>query len=146
MPPVRIGLYDQIYAIYQKIVGGETASSAKQDELRGNQGTGASYDPPTGGSGSFGWLSGIYKEIVSGIKLKIDGSDVSANNPLPTASSGCVIASNGVNVPVDSLQQTLAYTDGAVASISVTYLAVVYVQTYTYTAGNITSISQWVAQ
>src|SRR5689334_9597576 len=27
----------------------------------GAQGTGASYDPPTGGSGFFGWLSGIYK-------------------------------------------------------------------------------------
>lgn len=59
------------------------ATSAKQDELQGAQGTGASYDPPTGGSGIFGWLSGIYKEIVSGIKLKIGGSDVSSSNPLP---------------------------------------------------------------
>ena len=85
--PPRISIYDQIYAIYQKITGSETgsetASSAKQDELRGEQGTGASYDPPTGGSGVFGWLSGIYKELVSGIKLKHGGSDVSSSNPLP---------------------------------------------------------------
>lgn len=60
------------------------STSAKQDELRGAQGTGASYNPPTGGSGVFGWLSGINKELVSGIKLKHDGSDVSASNPLPT--------------------------------------------------------------
>ena len=49
------------------------STSAKQDELRGTQGTDSSYDPPTGGSGVFGWLSGTYKEIVSGIKLKIGG-------------------------------------------------------------------------
>ena len=61
------------------------STSAKQDELRGAQGTGSSYDPPTGGSGVFGWLSGTYKEIVSGIKLKLGGSDVSASNPLPVA-------------------------------------------------------------
>lgn len=65
--------------------GGATgaATEAKQDELQGVQGTGASYDPPTGGSGVFGWLSGIYKEIVSGIKLKLGGADVSSSNPLP---------------------------------------------------------------
>lgn len=61
------------------------STSAKQDELRGTQGTGSSYNPPTGGSGVFGWLSGTYKEIVSGIKLKLGGSDVSSINPLPTA-------------------------------------------------------------
>lgn len=62
------------------------STSAKQDELRGTQGTGSSYDPPTGGSGVFGWLSGTYKEIVSGIKLKLGGSDVSSSNPLPVLS------------------------------------------------------------
>lgn len=61
------------------------STSAKQDELRGTQGTGASYDPPTGGSGLFGWMSGIYKEIISGIKLKLGGADVSSSNPLPVA-------------------------------------------------------------
>lgn len=59
------------------------STSAKQDDLRGVQGTGSTYDPPTGGSGVFGWLSGTYKEIVSGIKLKLGGSDVSSSNPLP---------------------------------------------------------------
>lgn len=81
--PPRISIYDQMYAMYLKITGSETASSAKQDELRGTQGTGASYNPPTGGSGVFGWLSGIFKEIVSGIKLKIGGSDLSSSNPIP---------------------------------------------------------------
>lgn len=61
------------------------STSAKQDELQGSQGTGSSYDPPTGGSGAFGWLSGTYKEIVSGIKLKFGGTDVSASNPLPVS-------------------------------------------------------------
>jgi len=61
------------------------STSAKQDELRGTQGTGSSYDPPTGGSGVFGWLSGTYKEIVSGIKLKLGGTAVSSSNPLPVA-------------------------------------------------------------
>ncbi len=59
------------------------ATEAKQDELQGVQGTGASYDPPTGGSGLFGWLSGIFKEIVGGIKLKLGGAEVSSSNPLP---------------------------------------------------------------
>lgn len=94
-----------------------------------------------------GIVTGLLTTLVnSGIKLLNGGSAVSSSNPLPTASSSCVIASNGVNVPVDSLQQTLAYTDGVLTSISVIYLAVVYVQTYTYTTGNVTSISQWVAQ
>ena len=94
--PPRISLYDQMYAIYLKITGSETASSAKQDELQGAQGTGASYDPPSGGSGVFGWLSGIYKEIVSGIKLKISGSDVSSSNPLPVAQTDGLAVSGTV--------------------------------------------------
>lgn len=62
------------------------ATETKQDELQGVQGTGASYDPPAGGSGLFGWMSGIYKEISSGIKLKLGGTDVSSSNPLPVLS------------------------------------------------------------
>lgn len=72
------------------------STSAKQDELRGTQGTGSSYDPPSGGSGVFGWLSGTYKEIVSGIKLKIGGSDVSSSNPLPVAQTDGLTVSGTV--------------------------------------------------
>ncbi|WP_438979536.1 hypothetical protein [Polynucleobacter sp.] len=126
--PPRISIYDQIYAIYQKITGSETASSAKQDELQGTQGTGSSYDPPTGGSGVFGWLSGIYKEIKAGISVSY------------------VIASDGVLLPADSLATTIAGSTATAITYTVTYLTFTYVKTFTYTAGSVSSISQWVKQ
>lgn len=64
-------------------IGASTSSKTRWASRHSS--TGASYDPPTGGSGLFGWMSGIYKEIVSGIKLKLGGADVSSSNPLPVA-------------------------------------------------------------
>lgn len=55
------------------------------------------------------------------------------------------VASDGVNIPINSLAQTLAYTGGNLTSITVTYNAVNYVQTLTYTAGVLTAVSAWVA-
>lgn len=60
--------------------------------------------------------------------------------------SSLTTASDGVNLPIDSLDQTLVYTSGNLTSITVTYNSVVYVQTLTYTAGLLTTVSKWVAQ
>ena len=40
-------------------------------------------DDPTGFADFSEGFSGIHKEIVSGIKLKLDGTDISSSNPLP---------------------------------------------------------------
>ena len=88
------------------------ATEAKQDELQGVQGTGASYDPPTGGSGVFGWLSGIYKEIVSGIKLKLGGADVSSSNPLPVQ-----------NVSASPVDRSNTITTGGAAQVAMAALS-----------------------
>lgn len=37
----------------------------------GTQGTGSSYDPPSGGSGLLGFLSGIFKEINVRLPLRL---------------------------------------------------------------------------
>lgn len=63
------------------------------------------------------------------------------------ADNGTVIASNAVVLPVDSLAQTYARnTDGTLASITVVFNGITYVQRYTYTSGALTNVSQWVAQ
>jgi hypothetical protein len=94
----------------------------------GTQGTGSSYNPPTGGSGVFGWLSGIYKEIKAGISVSY------------------VIASDGVLLPADSLETTIAGSTATAITYTVTYLTFTYVKTFTYKAGSVSSISQWVKQ
>ncbi len=58
-----------------------------------------------------------------------------------------VTAQNGVPLPVDDLAQVFAYNvDGKVSSITVAYRGVTYIQTFTYSAGVLTNISQWVNQ
>lgn len=54
----------------------------------------------------------------------------------------------GGNLPLDSLEQTLAYnTDGTVDTITVEYPAgTAFVQTFTWEDGNCTNISQWIPQ
>lgn len=69
------------------------STSAKQDELRGVQGTGTSYDPPTGGSGVFGWLSGIYKEIKDRLPASL-GVKTAANSLSVTLSSDGAFSTN----------------------------------------------------
>lgn len=92
---------DEIKLLIEEAGDIPSATAENQTTLQGAQGTGASYDPPTGGSGVFGWLSGIFKEIVSGVKLKLGGSDVSSSNPLPTITvtkfSGALQISEGRN-------------------------------------------------
>lgn len=103
-------------------------------------------DDPTGFADFSEGFSGIHKDIVSGIKLKLDGIAVSSSNPLPAKSVNCVIANDGVLLPVESLEQTLTYTGDLISTISVSFGSEVYIQTYTYTSGNVTSISQWEKQ
>ena len=60
--------------------------------------------------------------------------------------AGGVIGSDGVVLPIDSLQQTLGYTSGQLTTIQVGYNGGTYIQTLTYTAGQLTGVSQWVKQ
>lgn len=83
---------------------------------------------------------------VQAIKSGIDVVPVSSSNPLPAKSVNCVIASDGVLLPVESLEQTLTYTGDLISTISVSFGSEVYIQTYTYTSSNVTSISQWEKQ
>lgn len=58
-----------------------------------------------------------------------------------------ITASDGVVVPVDSCAQVLTYNgDNTLNTISVSFNGSTYVQTYTYTSGKVTGISQWVKQ
>jgi len=58
-----------------------------------------------------------------------------------------VIANDGVNLPIDSLNQTYTYTDGNVTSITVQYAGNTYKQTFNYTVGNVlSSITGWQKQ
>lgn len=54
---------------------------------------------------------------------------------------------NGVSFDIDSLPQALAYNaSNKIDHIDVVYRTKTYRQTFTYTAGNLTSISGWVEQ
>lgn len=55
---------------------------------------------------------------------------------------------NGEMIDIDSLAQTLAYNqDGTLNYVEVSpETGHVYRQTYTYTSGKVTGISQWVKQ
>lgn len=55
----------------------------------------------------------------------------------------CIIAADGTPVPVDSLAQVLNYTAGVLQNVQVVYNGTTYTQTYTYTSGNLTGVSQW---
>lgn len=68
-----------------------------------------------------------------------------AAGAIPTYDTGGQVATNGVFVPVGSLVQTLGY-DGSnnLTTITVTYLGHTYVQTFTYTGGNLTGVGQLV--
>jgi hypothetical protein len=57
-----------------------------------------------------------------------------------------VEASDGNIVPVDSLPQVLAYSNGLLSTITVVFGTATYVQFYTYTNSVLTSISAWVKQ
>jgi hypothetical protein len=53
---------------------------------------------------------------------------------------------DGVQLPLDSLEQQFTYTGSNVTAITVEYAGNTYVQTFTYSGSNITQISGWVKQ
>lgn len=67
-------------------------------------------------------------------------------------STETVTASDGTQLPLDSLEMTFTYVGSNVQTITVTYASVQtgldtdYVQTFTYTGSDVTNISQWIAQ
>lgn len=67
-------------------------------------------------------------------------------NPSTAPWPGCVIASDGAMLPIESLPQAYTYDETGGFSIDVTFNGVVYRQTYTSTAGKLTGISGWERQ
>jgi hypothetical protein len=57
-----------------------------------------------------------------------------------------VTASNGAQLPIDSLPVNIVWSGSFVSTMTVVYAGVVYVQTYTNNGSVITAISNWVAQ
>ena len=59
-----------------------------------------------------------------------------------------IVASDGVIIPIDSLDQTMTYNaaGGLLDTVTVSYGGNTYKQTFTYSGSNVTLISQWVKQ
>lgn len=60
--------------------------------------------------------------------------------------SATVTATDGTQLPIDSLENILTYSGGFISTITVNYegyTANQYVQTFTNDGTNITAISQW---
>lgn len=55
-------------------------------------------------------------------------------------------ATDGANLPLESLETSFTYNGDLVTSISVVYDNVTYIQTLTYANDNVVNISQWEAQ
>ena len=55
-------------------------------------------------------------------------------------------ASDGTEIPVDDLEKEYGYSGGNLTTVTLEYNGVTYVKTYTYTAGDLTGRSLWVAQ
>lgn len=70
----------------------------------------------------------------------------SSTNLLPTKTVNCVIASDGVLIPVDSLATAIAGSTATAQTLTLIYLGNTYIKTITYTAGNASNLSQWVKQ
>lgn len=61
--------------------------------------------------------------------------------------SSSPVASDGVVIPMAAVAQAFAYNgSNQITTITVSYKGNVYVQTYTYTGGNLTGISLFVKQ
>lgn len=70
-------------------------------------------------------------------------------SPLVATTGGGALAADDAAVYPDAWAQTLSYNpDNTLATVAITDPAsgAVYVQTLTYTAGNLTGISRWVKQ
>lgn len=57
-----------------------------------------------------------------------------------------VTATDGVELDLSDLAQTLSYTSNILQYITVSYRGSTYKQTFTYTGSDLTGISAWVKQ
>ncbi len=57
-----------------------------------------------------------------------------------------IIASDGTLLPLDSLEQSFTYDGEFVDTITISYVAKTFIQTFVNDGTNITTISQWVVQ
>lgn len=57
-----------------------------------------------------------------------------------------VTASNGAQLPIDSLPVSITYSGSFVSTMTTTYAGIVYIQTYSNDGTHITSFTNWVAQ
>lgn len=71
-------------------------------------------------------------------------STSSINMVIPVTSGGAYL--NGIEIPLDSVPFTMAYSGSFISTITITWLTHTYVQTYTNNGTNITAISGWVQQ
>lgn len=62
----------------------------------------------------------------------------------PVDSNGNYIG--GVQIPLDSVEQAIAYTGIFVSTITIEYAGEIYIQTFTNDGTNVTNISGWVRQ
>lgn len=85
-------------------------------------------DDPTGFEDFSEGFSGIHKEIVSGIKLKLGGADVGSSNPLPVQ-----------NVSASPVDRSSTITTGGVAQIATAALST----RKAYFFCNLSSESMW---
>lgn len=63
-----------------------------------------------------------------------------------TVASGGVVDDEGTTIDVDSMSHVLGYTAGNLTTDTVTDGVDTWVQTFTYTDGVVTAISEWVKQ
>ncbi len=93
-----------------------------------------------GGAAPAGTIEGVITQV-----NQLIGS--SSTEPVTVDSINSVTASDDELLQIDSLAQTLTYNvDGTLNYIQVTSGGFNYRQTYGYTSGRITSISNWVKQ
>jgi len=60
--------------------------------------------------------------------------------------SQTVQANDGAMLPLDSIEQDIAYAGSNISTITVVYQGNTYVQTFAYTGLNLTDISGWIKQ
>lgn len=121
------GPIEWLYDIRAKCI--EIAAGIAQDV--GTPGTGAEYNPPTGGVGQNGYLSGIYRHIKGTLPTRRVIYDTTGVYPFDPDSCSEVITYNG-----DNTIATDTYTDPVTGYK--------FRQTMTYTGGLLTSVSGWV--
>ena len=127
--------------------GGGSSGGLTNTELRASPvPVSASALPLPTGAAAEGTLAAASAKLPASLGAKASSASLSVVPASDAVQAGGVLASNGVRLPVDSLAQTLGYSNGLLSTITVSFGGTTYVQTLTYTSGNLTGVSQWVAQ